>query len=276
MLFIRYIQRIAICISLALMLIPITSGCSYGRQKDSYGVFLSEVKDTTSLKDYKIVVVDAQYYSEYDLSSIKNSGHIVYSYINIGSIETFRDYFGRFKDLTLGEYENWSDEYWIDVSDKTWQDFITQELVPKLLDKNIDGFFVDNCDIYYNYPEDKILDGLSTIMHSLIDTGKSVIINGGDVFLDAYCSKKGLWSDIITGINQESVFSKILWTSGSFTAASKEDREYFQDYIERYAKKGADIYLLEYTNDKTLASEIRKYCKAKGFYCYISDSLELD
>ena len=47
-------------------------------------------------------------------------------------------------------------------------------------------------------------------------------------------------------------------------------------YVERYADKGADIYLLEYTKDEELISEIAEYCRAKGFDYYVSDSIELD
>ena len=48
------------------------------------------------------------------------------------------------------------------------------------------------------------------------------------------------------------------------------------DYIERYGAQGADIYLLEYTRDEELISEITEYCHDMGFKYYISDSVELD
>ena len=130
--------------------------------------------------------------------------------------------------------------------------------------------------MYFHFPTKQILDGLGTIMRTLVGTGKAVLINGGDAFLDAYCAGGGQWKDVITGINQETVFSEILWDGDKFGTASREDREYFQDYIERYAEKGADICLLEYTRDKRLISEIRDYCQKHGFKYYISDSLELD
>ena len=145
-----------------------------------------------------------------------------------------------------------------------------------MLEKGIDGFFVDNCDVYYVFPTSGILSGLSTIMEALIGTGKKVIINSGDVFLDEYCRKGGSWNDVITGINQESVFSKILWDGDRFSTADEEDTEYFKDYIERYAALGADIYLLEYTTDSKLIGKIEAYCQEKGFSYYISDSIELD
>ena len=85
---------------------------------------------------------------------------------------------------------------------------------------------------------------------------------------------------MITGINQESVFSKIEWEEDEngedvFGKADSEDREYFMDYLERYAALGADVYLLEYTRDDELVREIDEYCDKKGFTYYVSGTLEL-
>lgn len=270
------LQYTAISISIVLLLIFSTVGCGVKPQNTDYGVFLSVTDDIDSLNAYDTVVIDAQYFDKAEIDAFRAAGHTIYSYINVGSIENFRDYYSEYKYLTLGEYENWDEEFWIDVSDSRWQDFMIKEMIPSLLEKDIDGFFVDNCDVYYQYPEEQILDGLTVIMCSLVDTGKAVLINGGDTYLDAYCSGSGQWNDVITSINQETVFSKILWDQDCFDTAAQEDREYFQDYIERYAAKGVDIYLLEYTRDNSLIREIREYCQKNRFHYYISDSLELD
>lgn len=257
-----------ICISMLF-----ASSCVKVPAQHDYGVFLSVTEDLDQLKDYKTVVIDAQFFSAKEISDFKASGHEVFSYINIGSLENWRDYYD--EDLTLSAYENWEEERWVDVSREEWQDLVIYELIPELLDKDIDGFFVDNCDVYYLYPTEEIMDGLTVMMRSMIATGKKVVINGGDTYLDAYCSSGGEWSDVITGINQESVFSSILWDEDKFGTADAEDTEYFKDYIERYADKGAVIYLLEYTTDENLIKAIDAYCKDKGFTYYVSDSLEL-
>ena len=174
-----------------------------------YGVFLGITDNLAQFGDYEIVVIDAQYFSGEEIERFRNEGHQVYTYLNIGSLEDFRDYYEEYKDLSLGEYEHWEEEVWVDVSSRKWQDLILQELVPGLLEKQVDGFFVDNCDVYYEYPEQKILDGLGVIMQELVATGKEVIINSGDCFMDAWCEQGGMWDQVITGINQESVFSSM-------------------------------------------------------------------
>lgn len=258
------------------LLLLIVSSCTFSSgQNYSYGVFLNLEEDLVILSNYRTVVIDAQNFNAQDIKSFRDEDHKVFSYINIGSLEDFRDYYDEYADLALGKYEHWEEEVWIDVSDVKWQQFVVNELIPSLEKKGIDGFFVDNCDVYYNYPTPEIMNGLTVMMSAMVDTGLDVIINGGDCYLDAYCAAGGSWNDVITGINQETVFSKINWEDDSFGRADAEDHLYFKDYIERYDALGADIYLLEYTTDEKLIKEINRYCVQKGFYYYISDSIEL-
>ena len=173
-----------------------------------YGVFLNEETDWNLVRDYGVIVVDAQFLSEEDIKKLREQGNeFILSYINVGSLEEFRPYYEEFADLALGEYEHWEDEQWVDAGNEKWQAFILETLAPELLAKGIDGFFVDNCDVYYQFPTDEILQGLADMMSGLVATGKQVIINGGDVFLDAYTEKLGEWYDVVTGINQEMVFT---------------------------------------------------------------------
>ena len=270
-----FITAVMLSVLLSFIACSSQNGADIPKQQD-YGVFLSVTEDLEALGDYKTVVIDAAYFDEEEITSFKESGHKVYSYINVGSLEDFRDYYDDYKDLGLGRYEHWDEEIWIDVSDERWQDFILNEVAKDLSEKGIDGFFVDNCDVYFVYPTPEILDGLTVIMQGLKSTGLDVVINGGDAFMDAYLENGGKYDEVITGINQESVFSKILWDKDRFSKASKEDKEYFTDYIERYSGLGADIYLLEYTTDEKLIKEIDEYCRQKGYFYYVSDSLELN
>ena len=38
------------------------------------------------------------------------------------------------------------DEKWVDVSEPKWQSFILDDLAPSILDKGVDGLFIDNVD----------------------------------------------------------------------------------------------------------------------------------
>lgn len=116
------------------------------------------------LKGYKNAVADVQYYYPHEIKALKSGGRKIYSYMSIGSLETYRPYYKRFKKYTIGKYENWADERWIDVSKKSWQDFIVNELVASVRRKGADGLWLDNTDVYYKYRRENIYKGLLNII----------------------------------------------------------------------------------------------------------------
>lgn len=260
------------------------AGCGRPAEKDSkpkgisyeYGVFLGEeAEDIGKMEPYRIIVLDAQYFTKEQINSLKDSGHTVYSYINIGSVENFRPYYSKYEQLTIGDYENWDEERWVDVSSAEWQSFVLDELAPSILEKGVEGFFVDNCDVYYNFPSEEIFESTAFLLKGLKDKGAYVSINGGDAFVTEYAKKFGELDSVMDAVNQETVFSRIDWDGDKFSANTDSEREYFQGYAEMVSGYGKDVYLLEYTTDEKLIDGISDYCKEKGFTYYASETLEL-
>ena len=50
--------------------------------------------------------------------------------------------------------------------------------------------FVDNTDVYYNYPQESIYDGILTILDYMNHTGRKIMINGGDCFVKNILQQK--------------------------------------------------------------------------------------
>ena len=110
--------------------------------------------NTSRVKNNKSIVVDVQYYYPNQIKALKSGGRKVYSYMSIGSLETYRPYYKKFKGHTMGRYKNWGDELWMDVSYKPYQDFIVNELVASVRRKGCDGLWLDNFDVYYEYHQE--------------------------------------------------------------------------------------------------------------------------
>ena len=245
-------------------------------EENDYGVFLNaDASSLEQLKSYNLIVIDAQYFNKSDIELLHQNGTRVYTYLNIGSIENFREYYTAYEKLTIGRYENWDEEKWVDVSDPDWQKFIEQ-LSQELFEKGVDGFFIDNCDVYYYAPRESIFEGLTAILQNIMTFDKAVIINGGDTYVTEYRERYGDINHIMTGVNQESVWSAIDFDKGTFYEQTKETRDYYCKYLEACKADGMDIYLLEYTTDKKLIPKIKKYCNEHDFHFYISNSLELE
>lgn len=244
-------------------------------EKNDYGVFLNaDASSLKQLKNYDLIVIDAQYFTKGDIELLHQNGTKVYTYLNIGSIENFREYYTTYEKLTIGRYEHWDEEKWVDVADPDWQKFIEQ-LSQELFEKGVDGFFIDNCDVYYYAPRESIFEGLTAILQNIMTFDKAVIINGGDTYVTEYRERYGAIDHIMTGVNQESVWSAIDFDKGTFYEQTKETRDYYCNYLEACQADGMDVYLLEYTTDKKLIQKIKKYCNEHDFHFYVSNSLEL-
>ena len=244
-------------------------------QRIKYGVFIGVTPDQSpSFAAYDLVVIDAAYYDKTDIDKIRQAGTRVYSYLNVGSIEHFREFFPEYQHLILGEYENWAGEYWVDVSSPEWQNHVHTQAA-RLVEKGIDGFFVDNADVYYYYHRSDIFQGMVAILSELGQYQKDILINGGDVLVSEVIMTTDLSAIPISGVNQECVFTNIDFEHGKLIPQNVENMEYYQEYLERCSRQGWAVYLLEYSEDKTLIARIEEYCNAHQFEYYVSSSIDL-
>lgn len=267
----------ALCLTAVIPVTTVpTEAAAKAATKTTWGVFIGTTLhgNTSKVKNYNHIVIDAQHYTKAEIKKLKSGGRKVYTYLSIGTIEKYRSYYSRFKKYALGSYENWSDEKWVDVSKKAWQDFIVNDLVAKLRKKGVDGLWVDNTDVYYEYHRTSILNGLINILTRCHNKKIPIIINGGDVFVSKIISMGK--SRIIDGVMQEEVLTAITgYHSNGFSRQTKADRTYYEAYLKKVKKAGRSIALLEYTKKASMRKEIINYCKKNGYSYYISNNVEL-
>ena len=243
----------------------------------SYGVYLGldHSSGLDKLYSHKLVVIDLQEFTKDDVRKLHDKGIKVYSYLNIGSVEEYRDYYKKFDNNYLGVYENWEDERWVDVSNSSFQKFIINELEPSLREKGADGYFIDNCDVYANFKKDSIYNGLKKILGSIHKNGLTVLINGGDVFVSSTI-KDGSYKDLFDGVNQEEVFTVINFDNHTYHKQSSSETKYYQNYLDKVKNNNLQVYLLEYGANSSLEKTIADYCSKNGFAYYNAKSYKLE
>lgn len=255
--------------------------------KESYGVFLGIDKNSFDIdlfEGYDMVVIDAQELRKEQLSQLHARGHVVYSYLNVGSIEINRDYYSDYEDLCLDRYENWPDEYWVDVTQARWQEFTGSVLTQRILanDPDVDGLFLDNLDIYFHVTEkkkyrsmkDDVYQSLINILEMYREADLPVLINGADMFVSRLIDEEQ--EELIRGVNQETVFSRILdYDRDKFGEQPDSENEYYTEYLDECKDAGLDVFLLEYTTDTDVEKKINRYCAKNGFRYYISKHVNL-
>ena len=283
-------NHIAIVLALGILLGAIAGGvfsCKSVAASDpkDYGVFVGvetrnlsteeKTKYIETIGQYKEVVIDASTWSKKDLKKLrKYKTKKIYSYIDIGSLENYRSYWKQFKDHKLDRYENWPDEWWMDVSYNKWQTYMVDTYAVKLSKKGIDGFFVDNCDVYYHYKTTKIYNGLTKILKGLRKLEKVVIINGGDPYVSKVIKNKD--KKYFTAVNQECVYTMIKdYENDGFKKQTKEETDYFVKYLKKCQKNKINVYILDYTKSRKLKNTSYTNAKKNGWKAYVSPYVDL-
>lgn len=269
-------KKIILKIFVIMLFVILLRGCFENTSKamEKYVVLIGEDSNVIDkITNIDVLIIDAEYFSKDEISHLKKNGvNEIYSYLNIGSIENFRPYYAEYEEYTLGEYENWPEEKWIDVSNPKWQEFVASR-VNDLVQKGVDGFFIDNVDVYYMYQKESIYDGIINILKDIKNFDKKVIINGGDIFVKKYLEKGK--NKLIDGVNQENVYTMYDFSNDSYLKNVKDTREYYTNYLDLVIQHGCTAYALEYATNSVIQREAEKYAKTHGYICYVSDNIEL-
>ncbi len=272
----KFAWQLFLIFLIMLLMLSLTSCQVNSKKHRKYGVLIGiSDNEILNLKGYETLVIDADFFSRETIEQIhKNSNKNVYSYLNIGSIEIFRNGYAEFEAIKIGAYENWPEERWVDVSKPEWRNHIFNA-AKALAENGIDGFFLDNADVYYVNNTPAIYQGILGILRDLHKLGLPLIINGGDVFITE-AMQAGDLRDLVYGINQETVFTSINFNNGTFGRQTPEDRAYLHEYLSHCKTFGLQIYLLEYGASSALKRELEAFCLEQGYICAISPSLQLD
>lgn len=217
-------------------------------------------------------MIEPEDYTAAEVQALKKAGNTVLAYLNVGAIENYRSYYKQLEKYTLRKLDDWEDERYLDVCKPAVQDWaINQGMC--FLNAGYDGLWIDNLDMYEEYPSDAAYNGITRILQALYPHGY-IMINGGMEYMLRSIAKRGR---VAHGVTQEEVFSLITDYSGSgkFGAQIASESLEYQKYIAKALNAGVEAYLLEYTKDEKLKKKIINYCVASGAGYYISEDVDL-
>lgn len=217
-------------------------------------------------------MIEPEDYTTAEVQALKKAGNAVLAYLNVGSVEDYRNYYKLLQKYTLRKLDDWEHERYLDVCQPAVQDWAINQGM-RFLNAGYDGLWIDNLDMYEEYPSDTAYNGITRILQALYPHGY-IMINGGMEYMLRSISQR---ARVAHGVTQEEVFSLITDYSGRGTFGvqiASESLEY-QKYISKALGVGMEAYILEYTKDAKLKDKIIKYCNASGAGYYISEDVDL-
>lgn len=236
-------------------------------------------------KKNDLAVIDTDGIDPAIIKNAINRGVLIYGYLNAGALQKERSYYSKFKHLRLAKYSGWEGEYWIDVTNKSWQKHLIDEAI-KMKKLGVIGLYFDNADIYYmckqgfRQEKSKMMRkapsatstylALQNVFKTLVkNVGLIVMPNGADLFVRKMVVRGN--KSLIKTINQEGVLYE------NFQPQSAEERKYRTAYVDWCKNQGFYTRLIEYVKSASGIEKCKAYCKSHGWQgLYISKHTNLE
>ncbi len=226
----------------------------------------------SQLAKFDMVVLDPANYDSTDIARLKSLGCMPIAYLNIGEVETYRNYFDLADtSILLDPDPHWRDRYYVDVCNPRWQEIVLRNRIPQILDKGFCGLFLDLSDLLHEYPE------MNNCAVSLIKRirkevhNDNLILDGGLKIIDEV-------GDDIDGIAVEGLMGYYDFDSEEYEIRpdSVEDRE-LTFLLSRAKKFKIKVFQLDYAapSDVQTRGKIIINSRKLGFIPYVG-TIELD
>lgn len=131
------------------------------------GVDPSVPDDQLRLGAHDLVVIDGDGATPEVVDALHADGAVVVAYLSVGTFEPFRAWFAeaRAKGLLLDRWEQWDE--WYAAVDRPATRALLEREARRLLDRGVDGLFLDNVDLVETHPDQA--EGMATLVAALDD-----------------------------------------------------------------------------------------------------------
>ncbi|MFC1651826.1 MJ1477/TM1410 family putative glycoside hydrolase [Patescibacteria group bacterium] len=246
---------------------------------------------------YELLVIDntrslkgeEEYNNKADIEKIKATDKIVIGYIDIGEAESYRWYWkddwkvGSPAFIQKPDPDGWDENYPVRFWENDWQKIILKS-VDQMLDDGYDGIYMDWIEAYQDEdiikaaereklnPEEEMLKFIRKIREHARATDS-------DFFLIAQNAVElidnKIYPELIDAIGVENI-----WFDGSGdldsaesegdNPTSKENTEYYLEYMAKFKAKNIPIFTVDYAEKKKNADYVYQKSAELGFKPYVT------
>jgi hypothetical protein len=222
----------------------------------------------TRYRGYDLVVVDGEGATASQVKTLRAGGRrIVLAYLDVGTIEPGRAWFGAAKPFRLDFWPDFG-EWYADTSRAGFRQLITDRVAPAMLAKRFDGLFLDNTDMIETHPRRGA--GMRTLVRAL---AARVHAHGGLLFAQNGDASIGPLLGVLDGWNREDVSYTYDFARRAYAAVAPADRRAALSALRRIRARGLLVTAVDYTragDAAAVAASLSDACAA-GAVPFVSD-----
>ena len=235
--------------------------------KSPFGVCYSKVTPG-QVKNYKMVIIEPDFYSKAEISALKATGTTIIAYITLGEVDSNRWYFPLLEERGfLGINTNWNSSF-LNLEDEATRNIILEKALPEIMIKGVDGIFLDTIDAVSPYTEKS---HLSPYMLSLIQgireryPTKFIIQNAGLFLLEQT-------KNIIDAVVIEDIASGYDFVNKEYFIKDNDAYTRRIDLVKENSNKhNIPFFIIDFAESDLAINEIKSRLDSLGFPYFISN-----
>jgi hypothetical protein len=218
------------------------------------------------INGYDLLIIEATYYSIYEVNRLKAQNGKVIAYISLGEINSSSPYFPKFKDYFIGKNETWNSHY-LNLKSKEVGEILL-DMISAIMSKGFDGLFFDNVDNFSSYgpqfqQKQELINLLKEIntkypKHFFIQNSGIELVPSTAEFIDA--------------LVMESVITNYTFDSSGYKLRAVDHADVTLNKLEVLKKKyRLPIILIEYSDSTNLNDAIQSKMRTYNFDYFIGN-----
>lgn len=235
------------------------------------GVDPSVPADQLRLGAHDLVAIDGDGATVEVVDALHADGALVLAYLSVGTFEPFRAWFAEARDqgLLLDRWEQW-DEWYAAVDRPEARELLVRE-ARRLLDRGVDGLFLDNVDLVDTHPDQA--GGMARLvaeLDDLVGERRVLVAQNGDPIAQGIVDHLDAW-------NREDVSFTFDAEADGYVPVPSSDRTDAIERLERVRAAGLLVTTVDYLPavDRQLEDEAIARACAAGAVPFVAD-IELE
>jgi len=197
---------------------------------------------------YDLVIVDGEYVRATQVAALHSIGCLVLGYLSVGTIEDYRWWYPLVKRYRLEYWDDWG-EWYADTSRSGYRSVVTAKVAPPMLDKGLDGLFLDNVDMIADHRPQRagmytLVRALAALVHA---RGGLLFAQNGDTVVTPVLAALDGW-------NREDVSWTYDFDLRRYMRVPAADRLVAANALRRIAAAGLLVTATDYTRSGDIAA----------------------
>lgn len=208
---------------------------------------------------YDLLIINADHLNKQDIKDLRQHTKKVYAYLDIAAITPLSKSFKTYqKDVVKPTVSK--RKYYINPAKKKWQKHVINQ-AQSLKKKGIDGYLLDHTDLYTKDGNQKIYQGLKTIVSGIKKENKPILLNNAMNFIE----RDNTVMKQIQGVVQEDVFTYWNHQTNRREDVAKTPSNNLKIYLNNIKAMNKAVYVVDFTKKSDWQAVITAVAKKNGW-----------